>query len=570
MTFVDFVTPVPADWLNNVNTVVNQGTFLSVNNIAALRTLSVATDLGHQPVLVRSYYSATGVPDGGGGLYLYDATDNTSTDNGGTVIVASDGSRWKLQFTGFVSLKQFGAHGDGVTDDTTFVQNAINAGVALVIPAGATVYCATSPVVSLPGLRFYGPGTFKGQLTIAMPVGTQPFVSILADVEIDGVTFANCTNPILCRRGRGIRVVNCSFNTITGASVQVRPLAVDFDGDNHCVENLTVANNFFTFVDYMVQIDTSQVASLLGASWWLGNGDTTITGNQCNVVNITHVTTDRVDGLVVTDNTFLNFGSGSASTIKRRCVEVTTRGAEVVIQNNQFFESGYEAVYLNYTFHYNISDNNFVQCGEVTPSSAIFCDFSPLQDSLSTVNACGVIADNTIFDTTNHAIQLQNQSEVVVTGNAITLGTGSGYYYGVPSLPTFSSRYGVGTFITAGGTSSAITVNNNPVYDNVTNQFNAGGSGTFYRDGIVHYDETGTNTFLNGNYQQINLNQSSPTTITTVNGGYDGQTIVLLTVNGITTIGTSGNIHTPTGSPVTLATTNMYFLYKYNGFWYLK
>jgi len=76
-----------------------------VDSIAELRALR-KTDPATRAVVTG--YRAAG--DGGGGSYCLDAADTTSTDNGGTVIVASDGGRWKLAQTDCITLRQFGLH----------------------------------------------------------------------------------------------------------------------------------------------------------------------------------------------------------------------------------------------------------------------------------------------------------------------------------------------------------------------------------------------------------------------------------------------------------------------------
>jgi hypothetical protein len=85
-------------------------------------------------VYVQGYYTAG---DLGGGWYFYVASDTSSADNGGTIIVATDGGRWYLQLqTPFVTSKQFGCYADGVHDDTAALQSAFNNTGHLMLSSG--------------------------------------------------------------------------------------------------------------------------------------------------------------------------------------------------------------------------------------------------------------------------------------------------------------------------------------------------------------------------------------------------------------------------------------------------
>lgn len=109
----------------------------TIGTIAELKALS-KNGVAYANVLG---YFAKG--DGCNGIWYYDSTDTTSADNGGTVIVANDGGRWKLIHSGEVSVLQFGAiPNSAVTTVAMFNawSNAWNAALASVFnlyaPAG--------------------------------------------------------------------------------------------------------------------------------------------------------------------------------------------------------------------------------------------------------------------------------------------------------------------------------------------------------------------------------------------------------------------------------------------------
>lgn len=148
----------------------------TVDNIAALKAL-LKTGVPYANVL--GYYTKG---DGGGGLYWYDSTDTTSTDNGGTIIVASDGGRWKLQITGaFLSVKQFGAKGDNATNDYAAIQAALdyclNSKKYLFLPAG--YYVTASQLVNR-GVSIIGEGTFYSQI---IPATTFPAATAILLIQ---------------------------------------------------------------------------------------------------------------------------------------------------------------------------------------------------------------------------------------------------------------------------------------------------------------------------------------------------------------------------------------------------
>ncbi|QXI40444.1 phage tail fiber domain-containing protein [Pseudomonas xantholysinigenes] len=127
------------------------GVSRTVNSIASLRALQ---RIRNQRAFVLGYYSAL---DGGGGTYYADLSDTSSADNGGTIIVGADGTRWKLKVEGSIDVKQFGARPDDETGAGTDSYAAIQAAINWAVQSKTT--------------RVTAVGKFRTSNTIVMNTG---------------------------------------------------------------------------------------------------------------------------------------------------------------------------------------------------------------------------------------------------------------------------------------------------------------------------------------------------------------------------------------------------------------
>ena len=206
------------------------GLIPSVATVAAMKALSGTNLTGY--VQVAGYFTAG---DGGGGLFRWVVADATA-DNGGTVITpTAGGGRFRRIHDGMVSVKWFGAVGDGVTNDTAAIQAAINSGARRIyFPAGTylvtTVRLPHSTVYYSPdtGLEIFGDGPWtvitRGE-TLASHVvnyASEPVYEAQCALavhsshhRIHDLSFEDCANAIYFGQyPSAVGDSHCSFNRL--------------------------------------------------------------------------------------------------------------------------------------------------------------------------------------------------------------------------------------------------------------------------------------------------------------------------------------------------------------------
>lgn len=96
-------------------------TVTMIESVAALRAYEPVLD-GQEVELVG--HTEAGI---GGGVFYFDASDTTSKDNNGTVLISYAGKRWKRRLDGFVTPEMFGAL-ESDDDSSLAIRRALSTG----------------------------------------------------------------------------------------------------------------------------------------------------------------------------------------------------------------------------------------------------------------------------------------------------------------------------------------------------------------------------------------------------------------------------------------------------------
>ena len=252
---------------------------------------------------------ATAHPAGIAGTFIRDDSDTTSADDGATILVASNGKRWKRQFSGGVNVQWFGAKMDG-TDDTAGVQAAINYVIARATAMGRPYGL---PRVEIPG----------GRCVLTNSITSFPWVSLVAlgpvvldfsglAANLPGIVCSNNTAiaqdalkfpadhaPFLNGQGGAIALLGPGVGTSTAAALRLGNFAAggkafrDARIANVVVNGWGIAQEFGQYDTYLFHADNCRFEGN-GTAIKTQSGTNTNSGERMEWVNCTFANHDKV------------------------------------------------------------------------------------------------------------------------------------------------------------------------------------------------------------------------------------------------------------------------------------
>lgn len=371
---------------------LQSASYVAVETIALLKALTGMVD--GQVVTVACYYACT-TPDGGGGPFRYDAS-STDTPNDGTIVdpTASGAGRWERIYDGVtIDVRQFGAKGDGVEDDTAeFIAAAaaVTSGSTLYVPPG--VYNLSSSTLA------------SSQITIAA-----------SRVIIRGAG-RDVSKIVLT----GTSVVNSIFRTLSRDQIEVRDLWFYGNNQANAFANgiaLSYTNSGASAAISGFNVHDNRFENFKGDFW-------TYVENISGAYAINDVRFNR--NLCVSASG--NSRGPTLTTVPQACVGVIAHNANAAGSVNKIniddnvchctYMKGLALIFGN-AYDWSINENKIFGAG----TDAAFANDSASYAIMAYDNfmppSRGTIANNIIDGVRDAGMYLQGVVDVTITGNFI-------------------------------------------------------------------------------------------------------------------------------------------------------
>lgn len=329
-----------------------------------------------------------------------------------------------------VSVKDFGAVGDGVTNDTTSIKNAADYCVAnnrsLYFPAGT--YIITPNQVNVQTIEVFGNGadSILQSTGAAGPIikaeGNPASVyagfgndTYIHDLQLDGTT--NAVNTIGVSL---IAQINCRVENI-----YVRRLDIAFN------ESALIRSSYNNIRDVYVPFSNAERCNYVvynNSGYRTADVDFTNSQIMANLYHLylkgANTSTASIDGYNVIGNTFF-VDPDDPAYAHVNCVYIENGGYWSNISHNKFFESGSNAVALWDSSHTNVSDNQIANPGRLGTNIAnggcagIYVNSLSSAFNQSTSGETNINA-NTIIAGSAEGIWVANSARVQIEGNIVS------------------------------------------------------------------------------------------------------------------------------------------------------
>lgn len=348
----------------------------------------------------------------------------------------------------WVSVLDFGAKGDGITDDTNTIQAAINyikntfgdRGGTVFFPIGE--YKFSTVLISSKHIKLDGSGTLKGTVLICSVERANPsYDNNIKDLftRIEGLRFihdvGNNTDAIVIRNTRCVNISNCYFQNYRYA---IHGEAIHNDVPYQQTARVIISDCMYYDVDMAVRTSWSPYTPGVPATWvYSQHGDWQVKGCQAYfyIRGLTHFHFEGQDGLIIINNILFHRFYRLKPTDKMYNIYVKQSNF-TIISNNDLFEAGLESIYCEDMRSLIISNNNIAWCGQREPSSGIYLEVA---DKATYQEASVIVSGNNIAYPTRHGINAgYNTVNVKLSDNVITKQGDPKFYYGSVDLSTIS------------------------------------------------------------------------------------------------------------------------------------
>ncbi|MBQ7239862.1 MAG: hypothetical protein IJS56_00310 [Bacilli bacterium] len=558
------------DYPDGITNTVNK----TVNTISDLRAYNASVG---KVVKTKGYSSAN---DGGEAKYQIVKKSNQVIDNGLYILLDNGNVAQLIIGRQTVNVKQFGAKGDGTTNDSIAFNNAINSGaVTIKIPDGT--YNMNNTLFTLTKfMRFVGNGETKTTVkngTIKAPYGVSA-EDITFDggytqnVEFTGVGHEKNGSVIFDVTPTGIRDVsykNCTFKNVTVASYARH--GSDIETDKTRLRNDTAKDCTFTNLRRVGIYHTVPLSN----GTYLNNSFTNLGGSDMlrGIISgiflgdVTNNTYFQADNILIKGNTFDNlvtkdnFLPSNEQEHWTNSNFIAIRGYNALIDNNTFtnlvgYGNDREGVYTKIQ-NLTISNNTLINagfgegyiCAKAHDGEAVF---NVINNNISGRAGTGIrtygpgdITGNTInientpvaiLATTSGTVGVGN-TPLNVSGNTITSGTEVGINVNGTDVSDYSDDNKMVSLVNV---QTPIILNNNTIRP--TTSFKT------YISIINPYDDVTIDS--NKIYLSSNEGNDKAITITNSNDVYD------TCLNNTTTI--SGNYFESSGNTNVFARVSYY------------
>jgi hypothetical protein len=395
----------------------------------------------------------------------------------GTLINVNSSTYWSRIYDEYVNVKWFGAKGDGVTDDTSPIQLAINSFRNVFFPKGT--YGTTSELSLLDNSNIKG---VNGNLSIVKALGTGNF-NLFYGQNITNTNFSNLgfygnNQAVSSGDGQAIRCLLTTGATKNWENIEIINCKFDnFKGDYW----INIYNTNLTYKIDGVTIKACKFQSYTGNS---RNGSSTGVASACINISGLYGQVNYIENINVSNNfadanyikSFLLLFSGTKNIkIDGNILKSSGLSSEISNESAAYAIMAYDSSNVNVPRNITITNNQIIgvrSCGlYMAGATEILIDGNIISGQIDVVNTSlpkgaislngcnnivvnGNILKNNIFGINWVASEIVEPTNLIISNNKITNSTVNSIRLAINYIETSNVQV-VNNIITGGSNSDA-------------------------------------------------------------------------------------------------------------------